>query len=200
MLKEIENLSKALRTQQEKAEAALQRKTKESKKVRNAKDQIEYLKHRVDDLKRNEENLLQDLVQQQAIAKDALKSLDNLRDVMTSEKSMMKEELDHYYSLLLEQEREKYQSLYSRYRNLENADRKLKEYELKYSNSEHLVKDQKTQIHNLQSMLDNANAKAENLHDELTDTKVKFEAKVKEFKREVSYLTKHQRLTFLILA
>lgn len=88
MLKEIEKLSKALQLQQEKAEMAIQRKSKASKKVKNAKDQIDYLKRRVDDLKRNEENLLQDLVQQQAIAKDALKSLDNLRDVMTSEKGI----------------------------------------------------------------------------------------------------------------
>lgn len=132
MLKEIEKLSKALLLQQEKAEAAIQRKTKFSKKVKNGKDQIDYLKRRIEDLKRNEENLLQDLVQQQAIAKDALKSLDNLREVMCSEKAMMKDELDHYYSLLLEQEREKYQSLYTRFRNIEGADRRLQEIELKY--------------------------------------------------------------------
>ena len=87
---------------------------------------------------------------------------------------MMKDELDHYYSLLLEQEREKYQSLYARYKGIEGIDKKLNEYEIKTASSEHLIKDQKDQIHTLQTMLDNANDKNRNLQDELNDQKLEF--------------------------
>ena len=196
MLKEIEKLSKALKNQQEKAEIAIQRKSKVTKKVKNAKDQIDYLKKRVDDLKRNEENLLQDLVQQQAIAKDALKSLDSLRDVMTSEKAMMKDELDHYYNMLIDQEREKYQTLYSRYRTLQPYEQQCKEFEIKNANTEHLIREQKDQITNLQAMLDNSNSKCQNLQDELKDTSNDFKNKQLEYKR--AYEGKEQEFKDMI--
>jgi hypothetical protein len=71
ILKEIQNLSEALMDQHHKFELAVERIKDERKKHKKTKrhlekselkkDHIEYLKKRIDDLKRTEENLLQDL-------------------------------------------------------------------------------------------------------------------------------------------
>ena len=97
ILREIQNLSQALISQQTKFELAMDRVKEEHKKYKKQKklmknsemkkkDHIDYLKRRIDDLKRNEENLLDDLVQQQAISKEALHCLDNLKIKFDDEK------------------------------------------------------------------------------------------------------------------
>lgn len=170
ILKEIQNLSEALVIQQSKFELALEKIKEEKRKYKKSKrhteknelkkqDHIDYLKRRIEDLKRNEENLLEDLVQQQTISKDALKCLDNLKLKFDDEKRIMKEELDQYYALLLEQEHEKYSTLQLRYKTLEPLEKQVKEFEVKLSNSERLAKEQRESIHNLQSLLEEANDK-----------------------------------------
>lgn len=71
ILKEIQNLSEALLNQHNQFELAVERIKEERKKHKKTKrhlekselkkDHITYLKRRIEDLKRNEENLLQDL-------------------------------------------------------------------------------------------------------------------------------------------
>ena len=97
ILKEIQNLSEALISQQTKFELAMERIKDEHRRYKKAKktnekewtkkkDHIDYLKRRIEDLKRNEENLLEDLVQQQSISKEALNWLDSLKIKFDDEK------------------------------------------------------------------------------------------------------------------
>lgn len=79
----------------------------------------------------------------------------------------MKDEIEHYYSLLLEQEREKYSLLHQKYLHLEAADKQSKEYALKYSNAERLIQEQRESIHNLQSLLDESHSKSNHLEHQL---------------------------------
>lgn len=127
------------------------------------KDHITYLKKRIEDLKRNEENLLQDLVQQQSISKDALKGLDSLRMKFDEEKRLMKEEMDHYYVILLDQEKEKYQTLLSRYNKLETAENELKTLKSQFDDQKQRNNDQRNTMHDLQRMLEESRKKNEQL-------------------------------------
>lgn len=93
-------------------------------------------------------------MQQQSISKDALQGLDNLRVKFDEEKKIMKDELDHYYNLLLDQEKEKYRTLQERTRNLENVEREIKEVENKKTGLERINNEQRETMYNLQSMLE----------------------------------------------
>ena len=50
--------------------------------------------------------------------------------------------MDHYYNLLIDQEREKYNTIYQRYKTLENVEKNYKEAELKLLNTERLAREQ----------------------------------------------------------
>ena len=179
ILKEIENLSKALLSQQGRFQLAVEKIKEERKKHKKTKknleknelkkDKIEYLKRRVEDLKRNEENLLQDLVQQQSISKDALQGLENLRVKFDEEKKLMKDELDHYYNLLLEQEKEKYLQLQDRVRQLEKVERQVKDMEVKHSNQERRYNEQREALHTLQSMLEESRRNSKEFEEKFDD-------------------------------
>lgn len=198
ILKEIQNLSEALITQQNKFELALERirderrkhkKTKKNlEKSELKKDQIEYLKRRIDDLKRNEENLLQDLVQQQSISKDALQGLDNLRVKFDEEKSLMKNELEHYFNLLVEQEKCKYHTLLQKFNQLEPLEKQVKELEVKNQTLERRLTEQRESTYNFQNMLEDSKNTAKMLEDKLEDKTAQLDLKEKEFKSVVSQL------------
>ncbi|CAI2386827.1 unnamed protein product [Moneuplotes crassus] len=198
ILKEIENLSKALLSQQGRFQMAVEKIKAERKKHKKTKkhlekselkkDQIEYLKRRIEDLKRNEENLLQDLVQQQSISKDALQGLENLRVKFDEEKKLMKDELDHYYNLLLEQEREKYLQLQERVRQLEKVERQVKEMEVKNSGQERRNNEQRETMYSLQSMLEDSRKKCQELEEKLDDKTTELELKETKYNTVISNL------------
>jgi septal ring factor EnvC (AmiA/AmiB activator) len=201
ILKEIQNLSEALITQQNKFELAVERIKDERKKHKKTKknlekselkkDLIEYLKRRIEDLKRNEENLLQDLVQQQSISKDALQGLDNLRVKFDEEKKMMKDELEHYYTLLVEQEKCKYHNLLQKFNQLEPLEKQVKDLEAKNHTLERRLNEQREATHNFQNMLEDSKNTARMLEDKLEDKTAQLDLKEKEFKSVVGEL-KHQ--------
>lgn len=80
---------------------------------------------------------------------------------------IMKDEIEHYYSLLLEQEREKYSLLHQKYLSLESADKHSKELSLRCSNAERLIQEQRESIHNLQALLDESHNKSNLLERQL---------------------------------
>ena len=152
------------------------------------KDHITYLKKRIEDLKRNEENLLQDLVQQQTISKDALQGLDSLRVKFDEEKRLMKEEMDHYYVILLDQEKEKYQNLLSRHRKLESTENEFKELKAQYDLLKEKNNDQRNTMHDLQRMLEDSRKENQHLEQNLDNKTRELDQKEKEFKQVVGEL------------
>ena len=70
-------------------------------------EHIDYLLQRIEDMKKSEENLVNDLMQQQRIAKEALKALDNLTDRFEEDKKEAKREMERQREEVLRREREK---------------------------------------------------------------------------------------------
>lgn len=201
ILKEIQNLSEALVMQQKKFGLAVERIKDERKRHKQqkkliakgdqSKEHVKYLKKRIDDLKRNEENLLQDLMQQQTISKEALHGLDNLRVKFDEEKKVLKDELDHYYKLLIEQERNRYNNLLQKNTQLEGADRRFQDLEIKYSNLEKRHSEQRETMYSLQNMLEDSKATSKALEDKLEDKSSELELKERDFKTKVDELKTH---------
>lgn len=208
ILREFQNLSEALISQQSKFDLAIDRikdERKKHKKIKKEmaknevkkKDYIEYLKERIEDLNINQQNLLDDLAQQQDVSKEALQCLENLKCKFEEEKKVIKEELDHYYNMLIQQERDKYDSIYQRYKALEVVEKKCKEADLKYSNAERAIKEQKESIENLQKLLDDANSKNKFISQQLEEKEAQATVKQDEMAQTIEDLKniiKMQRL------
>lgn len=198
ILKEMENLSEALVNQQKKFDLAVDRikderkKHKQQKKLiangEQSKEHIKYLKKRIEDLKRNEENLLQDLMQQQSISKDALHGLDGLRVKFDEEKNVMKGELEHYYDILVQKEKEKHTNLLQRFGQLEGVQRQFNELEVKYMNIEKRHTEQRETMYSLQNMLEDSKATTKALEVKLEDKVAQLDVQEKEFKAVVGDL------------
>lgn len=120
ILKEVKALSKALLDREKKLAGTLDRLKAEKKRVNKTKkqknlidmkksDQIEYLQIRIEDLKRNEEMLIQDLASQQKCANEALRSLETLTEKMDEDKTQSRKEIDEKYQELMQKEKEKFE-------------------------------------------------------------------------------------------
>ena len=116
--KELDSLSGALAKKQYKLEQTVGRLKQERKQFNKARrdmekcesqkqDQIDYLLQRIEDMKKSEENLVNDLMQQQRIAKEALKALDNLTDRFEEDKKETKREMERQREEVMRREREK---------------------------------------------------------------------------------------------
>ncbi len=120
ILKEVKNLSSALLQKQDLLVQAVKRFKEERKKHKRAakqknliemkkRDQIDYLQKRIEDLKRNEELLIQDLQGQQRCANEALHSLEILAEKFEDDKGRVKQDTEQKYQELMVTEKEKFE-------------------------------------------------------------------------------------------
>jgi chromosome segregation ATPase len=101
---------------------------------------------------------------------------------------MMKDELDHYYNLLLDHEKHKYTMLLERTNKLEGVQQQLKETEAETEIFEGKCNEQRETISNLQSDLDKNQETNKRLEKELDDKTGQLELKEKQFKSVVGEL------------
>lgn len=146
MIKKIQSLNSAL-AQKEKYINKKLRQIKERTKSKNRQykkllkenmSNIEYLENQIQELKLNEEQLIEDLYNQQSLAKDAVRSLETLSRQFETEKQRIRKEAEKRLDEALKKERKIYARQISKNEDLENA---LIETEGKLKNSELQVRD-----------------------------------------------------------
>lgn len=101
---------------------------------------------------------------------------------------MIKDELDNYYILLLEQEKHKYATLLEKTNKLERAEQKLKEVEYENTKLERNFNEQRETMYNLQTLFEQSRETNKRLEEELSDKSSQLEVKEKQFKNVVSEL------------
>lgn len=101
---------------------------------------------------------------------------------------MIKDELDHYYILLLEQEKHKYSTLLEKTNKLERVEQKWKEAESENTKLERNFNEQRETMHNLQTLFEKSRENNARLEEELNDKSSQLEFKEKQFKHVVGEL------------
>ena len=67
-------------------------------------DNIEFLEYKIEEMRLNEEQLIEDLYHQQSLAKDAIRSLENLSKQFEVEKSQFKRQAEEQWEIILKKE------------------------------------------------------------------------------------------------
>lgn len=67
-------------------------------------DNIEFLEYKIEEMRLNEEQLIEDLYHQQSLAKDAIRSLENLSKQFEVKKSQFKRQAEEQWEIILKKE------------------------------------------------------------------------------------------------
>lgn len=104
-LKSKETKLKALNERFKDDKKMFKKKLKERKKTEcKRKDNIEFLEYKIEEMRLNEEQLIDDLYHQQSLAKDAIRSMENLANQFDEERERIRKDVENQLQTCMDKE------------------------------------------------------------------------------------------------